>query len=613
MTYAGWHIAQLKFTGKDNKEALLDFAPGLSLIYGASNTGKSFAVKALDFMLGGQKELPNIKKEREPYNRLWLDIAFSADLKVSLERAIVGGAFKLHQGEQAARTLVPRHDAKNPANISTFLLAQMDAAGRKVSVDAAGTPHNLTFRDIANVVLTNEIAIQSENSPAESGNHSDRPRERNVLKFMLTGEDDSATVPIVKVKDFRTGRAAKAAILQDLINQINAELSADYPDPDGLPEQAERINQMLERIGHEVATARSSIRALLDEKRRVLSEISAAERRSVQIALGLDSFQQLKEVYASDIARLDALEEASFLLGLESKTNCPVCGAPPNAQTYSHGLADIEDVRIGAEIEIQKIKQQRAELVKTVEDTKAEGANLAAAVSKMRESLADVERKLEEATPNLEEQQSKLSDLIPVRDHARRGLYLLAQRDSLIKQKEDIEASKPPKRDASIQRGLSTETAKAFADVVSEVLWAWGFPGQKQVVFDLSTYDLIIDGKERRNNGKGVRAITHAAFKVALMLFCRERGLPNPGFLVLDTPLLTYRDPMKKPGDRLTLEEQELRNTDLRERFFDHLGHLGKKAQILVFENVDPPEGIEGYCRVETFTNDTEAGRQGLL
>ncbi len=113
MTYAGWHIAQLKFTGKGDKEALLNFAPGLSLIYGASNTGKSFAVKALDFMLGGQKELPLIK-EREPYNRLWLDVAFSPDHKVSLERAIVGGAFKLHEGDHAARTLAAKHDAKDP-------------------------------------------------------------------------------------------------------------------------------------------------------------------------------------------------------------------------------------------------------------------------------------------------------------------------------------------------------------------------------------------------------------------------------------------------------------------------------------------------------------------
>ena len=612
MSYAGWHIAQLKFTGEDDKEAVLDFASGLSLVYGASNTGKSFALKALDFMLGGQRALPNIG-EREPHNKLWLDIAFSPDHRVSLERSIVGGAFRLHRGEHAARTLAPKHDANSPNNISTFLLTQMDAVGRKVSIDASGTHNNLTFRDIAGIVLTNEIAIQSENSPVESGDTNPRTRERNVLKFMLTGEDDSSIIPLVKPKDFRTGRAAKAAFLQDMIDQINADLSADYPDPDGLAAQGERINATLSRIENDIAAARSSIRVLLDEKRRLSSSISAAERRSVEIALSLDSFEQLEEVYASDIARLVALEEASFLLALDGKTDCRVCGAPPDAQVHSQGLAEIEDVRVAAEVEIQKIKQQLSELIRTVEDTRREGTKLVAAAGELRASLRHVEFKLEEATPDVDKRQRKLSDVVSVRDHVRRGLDLLSQRERFIKQKENIEGSKPPKRDDTIPLGLSTETAKAFADVVSEVLLAWGFPGQKQVVFDLGSYDLIIDGKERRNNGKGVRAITHAAFKVALMLFCRERGLPHPGFLVLDTPLLTYRDPMKKPGDRLMADEQELRNTDLKQRFFHHLGNLGEKAQSVVFENVDPPEDIEDYCRVEVFTNDPDEGRQGLL
>jgi hypothetical protein len=33
--------------------------------------------------------------------------------------------------------------------------------------------------------------------------------------------------------------------------------------------------------------------------------------------------------------------------------------------------------------------------------------------------------------------------------------------------------------------------------------------------------------RHRKDNGKGVRAITHAAFKVALLLYCKERDLPN--------------------------------------------------------------------------------------
>lgn len=612
MTYAGWHVEQLKFTGNTDKEASLAFAAGLSLVYGASNTGKSFALKSLDFMLGGGTPLPIIK-ERDPYNKAWLEISFSPDHRALLERAIVGGAFLLHQVEAKPRTLAAKHDASSPNNISTFLLTQMGAVGRKLSTDAAGTHGNLTFRDIAGIVLTNELAIQSEGSPIESGDRDTKTRERNVLKFMLTGQDDSAIVPVVKPKVFRTGRAAKASVLQNLIDQINADLSADYPDVDGLPAQSETINQTLGRIESQIAAARSSIRTLLDEKRRLSSDISAAERRSTELTLSLESFEQLQEVYASDIARLESLEEAGFLLGVDGKTDCPVCGAPPEAQMHMYGLAEIEDVRVAAEVEIQKIRQQRGELIKTIEDTTAEGVKLVAVIGAMRESLRDVELRLEEATPGAQEHQLALGQVVSVRDHVRRGLDLMAQRERLIQQMGEIESSKPPKLDGTIQRGLSTETAKDFADVVGGVLSAWGFPGERHVVFDLSTYDLIIDGKERRNNGKGVRAITHAAFKVALMLFCRERDLPHPGFLVLDTPLLTYRDPMKKPGDRLEPDEQALRNTDLKRRFFNHLGQLGENAQIVVFENVDPPAGVEGYCKVEAFTNDAEEGRQGLL
>jgi len=231
----------------------------------------------------------------------------------------------------------------------------------------------------------------------------------------------------------------------------------------------------------------------------------------------------------------------------------------------------------------------------------------------MRSELADIEEKLGKATPDFNAQQRKLAEVLSVRDRVRHGLDLLERRAELSKQKAKVEAAKPPKREEKIQSGLGSQTAKEFADVVADVLLEWGFPGQKKVFFDAGTFDLVIDGKERRHNGKGVRAITHSAFKVALLLYCRARKLPHPGFLVLDTPLLTYRDPMKKPGDKLTTDEEELRNTDLKERFFEHLGHIGTEAQFMIFENVDPPPKISEYATVETFTNDLNIGRQGLL
>ena len=54
-----------------------------------------------------------------------------------------------------------------------------------------------------------------------------------------------------------------------------------------------------------------------------------------------------------------------------------------------------------------------------------------------------------------------------------------------------------------------------------------------------------------------------------------------------------------------SIDRHSLKNTD-----YNHLGQLGENAQIIVFENIDPPAGVEDYCKVEAFTNDAEEGIQ---
>jgi hypothetical protein len=131
------------------------------------------------------------------------------------------------------------------------------------------------------------------------------------------------------------------------------------------------------------------------------------------------------------------------------------------------------------------------------------------------------------------------------------------------------------------------------------------------VSFDDASYDLRIDGKLRGHNGKGVRAITHAAFKVALLLFCRERDLPHPGFLVLDTPLLTYRDPME--DDRLEDDERALAASSLKQYFFEHLASVSDVGQFVIVENVDPPAGLDRIANVEVFNGLGQGNRAGLF
>jgi DNA repair ATPase RecN len=85
-------IRNILFTGPV-KCAELSFEPGVNVICGASDTGKSFLAESVDYMLGGSslKEIP----ERTDYSKIGLTIGATEGEEWLIERATSGGDFSL--------------------------------------------------------------------------------------------------------------------------------------------------------------------------------------------------------------------------------------------------------------------------------------------------------------------------------------------------------------------------------------------------------------------------------------------------------------------------------------------------------------------------------------
>ena len=152
---------------------------------------------------------------------------------------------------------------------------------------------------------------------------------------------------------------------------------------------------------------------------------------------------------------------------------------------------------------------------------------------------------------------------------------------------------------------VSKNVLDEFAKTVERILQEWHFPNATRVFFDESKRDFQIAGKDRGSTGKGLRAITHAAVTIGLMEFCRERDLPHPGFVVLDSPLLAY---WKPEGD-----DDDLRGTDLKEMFYRYLLGLHDNNQVIIIENEHPPQFVADKALVEVFTKNPHHGRYGLF
>lgn len=612
-------LRHLAFTGTGVPIARLDFSEQVSFIYGASNTGKSFALAAIDFMMGGSaKELPEIP-QRAPYEMVWLGLTLPSGRDVTLSRGVKGGLYALQNGLHVAtaeslptEVLGEKHDLKRDDTLSHLFLAELGLTGRKITKNKSGKTENFTFRQLAPFALINETAIQAPRSPVVSGQRDDT-KEQAAFRLLLTGHDDSAIVPVMTVPHFQISKKVKIATVDDLIAGLENEVAVSLASLGGTVADTVSIEARLAEVRETWERAKESLRGHLETKRSLSIEYSGLDARGSDIQVHLERFEQLDQVYVSDMARLEALEEAGFLLSLGGDRDCPLCGAAREAQGKEHGTEDIERQRAAALAEIKKIAELRSDLRAIVAGLEQEHASVEVQLEAVGRQLHVVEANIERASAPAAENETELSALLAQRDSVRHHGQLVEQRRRLEQKREEFGKLKQSRKDQPVLKAPDV-ALHDFCLTMSGVLKAWKFPGECEVSFDETQYDVKIDGKARKSNGKGVRALTHAAFKIALLLYCRKEGLPHPGFLVLDSPLVAYRDPVKsKKGGALEDDEKVIAASPVREHFFRHLASLSETIQFLVLDNIDPPAGIEQLAKMELFTGNVEEGRFGFF
>lgn len=128
-----------------------------------------------------------------------------------------------------------------------------------------------------------------------------------------------------------------------------------------------------------------------------------------------------------------------------------------------------------------------------------------------------------------------------------------------------------------------------------------------EIEFDFKKNDIRIGGKEKASFGKGARAIINTAFMISILQYTIERGLSHPSFVIIDSPLTTFKEKDKKNGE-LNEEVEE----SIKQAFFRSLSEKLLDYQIIVLDNVDLDKKLENvnYCY---FTGNGEINRKGFI
>ncbi len=292
--------------------------------------------------------------------------------------------------------------------------------------------------------------------------------------------------------------------------------------------------------------------------------VELAEGRRAEIDQLLARFELLDRHYGSDLARLEGVREAGTLLAALGPRTCPLCGAAPEHQNHASDCdGNVDDIVRAADAETTKIELLRNELREWVKQLHNEAGRFDALTPRLFKDLKAAEGELEEINPSLSGQRAVYSEVYEKRSTVQSALTLLNMISELQARKTTLEAA-PTKRDEKEESSaeLSASTLDKFSTLLEGILTSWNFPDASRVYFDKQSRDFVISGKPRGSRGKGMRAITHAAFTAGLVEYTRANELAHPGFAVLDTPLLAYREPEG--------EEDDLSGTDVQDRFYEY-------------------------------------------
>lgn len=602
-------IKSLIVSGKDKSPAALYFTNGANIIAGASDTGKSYVLNCLRFILGA-KNPPKSIDESAGYTLLTVEFENEdgSCFRLQRELALRAPIVLLEEGQQPKK-LSAKHKEGNFRNLSNFLMGKLSLNDKQLLIGKENlNTAALSIRVLEKLFVVDEARIVAEHSPLGTGQNNGSTPEISLLRTVLTGVDDSEAKTLKKDTQSSHSINQKISAVEYLLTRLYPKgESVLEQEADKFEEELQREEELLELREAELNAAISNNDSLLQEKRRVVGRISALDLKLAENRALLDRFDSLKGKYQSDRERLVGIGEASAILSLYEDVACPTCGGKIHQESSCAAPAELVPA---VQAEIAKIDWHMNELEIATQD-------LIASINVDDDDLSLQNSDLEFIESSLGSSISELLKLVNESKATCSGLnsQVLSLRHA-IKSIQGLKAEID-----ELAKGLGEEqeeyTAVDFASELSalstaieQVLHRWGFPDYAPTTFDFKTRDLVIGGKPRQSFGKGYRAIGFSAFVIGLMQHLAPSGR-HPGFVVLDSPLTTYKQADQDRGEDIS--EEDLIAGDMIYSFYSDIAENYKDKQIIIFDNQEPDMSVIPDVNYMHFSRRRGVGRFGFF
>lgn len=601
----GFKINKIIMIGPNKEDAFLDFSVGLNVIAGASDTGKTFIFQAIDYMLGGGKT-PKQIEEAKGYDSIFVEIEDYDNNIYTLRRDLADGkmykyscSYKL-KDKVVPLNIIEEHSKDSINNISSFLLDLCNSKYKWVVKNQKGIKRSFTYRDFARISLLGEEKIISEKSIVLGNNGFQQTSNKNAFKTIITGLEDMCDEVSDEEKKINNVKIeAKIEVLDNLISNYIQELQEK--NNINKNDCVSNIEELIQEIRNNINSKKENLKEF-DVKRQTLLKEVIDKDTSIQYNNEvIKKFRLLKNNYLSDLKRLEFIDDANYYINQLEDVKCPVCSSEIELEYIN--TSKIEDSIFAEKNKLNKKIIELDEVILEIENKNMEIIRIKDEIKlKVDRLTEEINLKLK---PIIDLKVNELAEILEKREEINRVKFIEDKLDEAKKLKNDLSSKKVNVNNVKVELNkINDENSKDLCLEVSNLLDEWNLFKSPQVSFDLKTYDLEINGKKKASFGKGYRAIINSALSLAIMKYNILRGLPHPKIVIIDSPLITFKE--KDSGEEKISEV-------VKSSFYKYLAENFKKQQVIVLENADPQKELLDKINYYHFTKNKNNGRYGFF
>lgn len=605
-----FYIKEIIASGKDKTTSRVSLNPGLNIICGASDTGKSAILKSIKFLMGGPKPFG---KKKNGYDNFTVTLqtlqgTISLTRKVGKNVIFVNSEVKgISSGDYDVKFDTTKGNSR-PVIQSLWLKLLGINQDVQVLYNKDGVRKHLTMLRILRSFYLNEDDIDDPHSIiTPEKQNTEKVYFLSSLLYLIAGNDfsehdeqDSDKISAAKrgaIKDFAHNRimewSQQREILEETLHnldEINVEEEMD--------KAIDRLNEVEESLNN-----------ALTELSAIVSAITECQDKASEHSLVLNRYQALKTQYSSDIKRLTFIAEGEKLRANIPKTeNCPYCDTPIKRMPSINYTESAKKELSRIIIQMQGLEKSEVHINAELFDIKEQILNLETKRSELQGLIAD---KLNPETNSLKEKIRQYKQYIELKK-----TYSLIQEFS--KKLEDAVVLETEKKDSDTLKSVykprehfPDNFAIDITNYANQIFTECHYRGFNTTGFDMGKFDLLVNGDFKADShGKGYHSFINTVAGLSLRQYFIEKAKYNPGLFIVDTPLHGFDEGVRE-------DDKESMKFNLFQYFINHCD----AGQTIIVENKRNLPKIDfesAGIRIIDFTHDNyvsefEDSRYGFL